>query len=183
MAASETPGDRHCRDAAKDRAGVTTSQDAARSRPGRAGRAWMAHPGRRLAACLACRRTVNVSGFVFDAKAVRAAIAARSIGSADAAVVAVVAVLEPPAVRQPQEPQQPQVGAKLRNTPAPLSRAEEPQEPQQPQGGQKLVAESFSQTDVDRESIVLTASSGMAAVSAVLAVEGGAVVTEAEGQS
>src|SRR5277367_6787948 len=146
-----------------------------------------------------------MSGFVFDAKAARAAIAARSVGSANAAVVAVSAVGEYLAVQEPQEPQQPQGGTKLGNASASLSRAEEPQEPQEPQGisvrsqfrawrhqpqepqqpkrGRKPAVETSVPTDGHRELIAVGAARGVAAVSAVLAVEGGAVATEAEGLS
>ena len=146
-----------------------------------------------------------MSGFVFDAKAARAAIASRSVGSAGAAVVAVSAVGKHPAVQEPQEPQQPQGGAKLGNASASLSRAEEPQQPQQPQGisvrsqfrawrhqpqepqqpqrGRKPAVETSVPTDGHREWIAIGAARGVAAVSAVLAVEGGAVATEAEGLS
>jgi hypothetical protein len=52
-----------------------------------------------------------VSGFLFDAKAVRAAIAAGRAERGNAAVLAVVAVYETAAAREPQEPQQPQTGS------------------------------------------------------------------------
>ena len=143
-----------------------------------------------------------MSGFIFDAKAARAAIASRSVGSAGAAVVAISAVGKHPAVQEPQEPQQPQGGAKLCNAPAPLSRAEEPQQPQQPQGisvrpqfrawrhqpqepqqpqrGRKPTVETSVPTDGHRELMAIGAARGVAAVVAVLAVEGGAVAAEAD---
>jgi hypothetical protein len=49
-----------------------------------------------------------VSGFIFDAKAARVAIAARRAGSDKAAVCAVLAVDERATVQKPQEPQEPQ---------------------------------------------------------------------------
>ena len=49
-----------------------------------------------------------MSGFIFDAKAARAAIVARRAGSDKAAVCAVLAVDERATVQKPQEPQEPQ---------------------------------------------------------------------------
>ena|ERR1700730_2162397 len=68
-----------------------------------------------------------MSGFIFDAKAARAAIAARGPNVAAAAVSAVVAVEGGVMARKPQEPQQPH-GKPFRTAIA------QPQEPQQPQG-------------------------------------------------
>jgi hypothetical protein len=68
-----------------------------------------------------------MSGFIFDAKAARAAIAAREPNVAAAAVSAVVAVGGGTMARKPQEPQQPH-GKPFRTAIAQL------QEPQQPQG-------------------------------------------------
>jgi hypothetical protein len=68
-----------------------------------------------------------MSGFIFDAKAARAAIAAREPNVAAAAVSAVVAVEGGAMARKPQEPQEP-LGKPLRTAIA------QPQEPQQPQG-------------------------------------------------
>jgi hypothetical protein len=68
-----------------------------------------------------------MSGFIFDAKAARAAIAARGPNVAAAAVSAVVAVEGGAMARKPQEPQEPH-GKPFRTAIA------QPQEPQQPQG-------------------------------------------------
>jgi len=71
-----------------------------------------------------------VSGFVFDAKAARAAIAARRAASAKAAVCAFLAVDGGAKVQEPQQPQQPQ-GDRFRADGPTLAR--QPQEPQEPQ--------------------------------------------------
>jgi hypothetical protein len=68
-----------------------------------------------------------MSGFVFDAKAARAAIAARRIGGAGAAVRAVLAVDGRAMVQQPQQPQ----GDRFSGDAPTLAR--QPQEPQEPQ--------------------------------------------------
>ena len=59
----------------------------------------------------------------------------------------------------------------------------QPQEPQEPQRGRKPTVEASVPTDGHRELMAIGAARGVAAVVAVLAVEGGAVATEAEGLS
>jgi hypothetical protein len=71
-----------------------------------------------------------MSGFVFDAKAVRAAIAARRMGRGKPAVPAVSAVNPGASSREPREPQKPQTRGLTHDRPI---RVQQPQEPQQPQ--------------------------------------------------
>jgi hypothetical protein len=71
-----------------------------------------------------------VSGFVFDARAARMAIASRRAGAAKVAVCAVLAADRGARIQDPQEPQQPQ-GRRIWEAGPKLAR--QPQEPQQPQ--------------------------------------------------
>jgi hypothetical protein len=106
-----------------------------------------------------------VSGFVFDAKAALARIAARRAGGAAAAVSAVLAVERRAMV---QEPQQPQADPSDRDTPR---RADQPQEPQQPQKSPIPTINSINNIHVVRRKADVEMDDGSAAVSAVLAVE------------